>query len=110
MRRHELRITLMVVTVAALGIAALLLFRDVHTNDTNCGSGLVARDTSAIRIESGNPAEDDFIEQVTAARCDRLVLRQRYLAALAVIGAITAGVAAKRIRPEPERFPGDPII
>jgi len=100
----------MVLTVAALGVAALLLFRDVRTGTTNCGSGFFARDTSALRIESGNPAEDDFVEQVTAARCDRLIFRQRYLAALAVLAAVVAGIAAKRLRPEPERFPGDPVI
>ncbi len=100
----------MVVTVVALAIAALLLLRDVHSAGTNCGSALFARDTSALQIESGDPAHDDFIEQVTAHRCDRLIFRQRYLAVLAVVVAGVSGVAAKRLRPEPERFPGDPIV
>ncbi len=100
----------MVLTVVALVIAALLLVRDVHSAGTNCGSALFARDTSALSIESGDPAHDDFIEQVTSHRCDRLIFRQRYLAVLALVIAGVSGLVAKRLRPVPDRFPGDPII
>ena len=108
--RSPLRTALLALTAVAAVAAVLLLVRDVRTGPTNCGSALLARDISSLEVVSGDPAEDDFNEQATISRCRRLILRQRYFGALAIGVALVGSWGAKRARPKPERFPGDPIL
>ena len=102
-------VLLVLCTVLTVG-AFLLLTSDAHANQRNCGSAILPRDTTNLGLDTGNVAVDDFSIQEVADDCNQVVLRQRYLAALAIVGAIVAGGAATRVRNRVDRFPGDPIV
>jgi hypothetical protein len=105
------RTSLLVVLCAVLTVGAFLLATsDAHADERNCGSAVLPRDTTNLGLDTGNVAVDDFSVEEVADDCNQAILRQRYLTAVAVAGAIGAGVAAGRIRRREQRFPGDPIV
>jgi hypothetical protein len=107
----SLRSSVFVVLCAVLTVGAFLLATsDAHADRRNCGSAVLPRDTTNLGLDTGNVSIDDFSVQEVADDCNQVILRQRYLTALAVGGAIATGVAGGRIRRREERFPGDPII
>src|SRR5215218_3471797 len=102
-------VLLVLCTVLTVG-AFLLLTSDAHAQERNCGSAILPRDTTDMGLDTGNVAADDFSVEEVADDCNQVVLRQRYLTALCVIGAVVTGVAATRMRNRVDRFPGDPIV
>ena len=102
-------VLLVLCTVLTVG-SFLLLTSDVHSGKHNCGSALLPRDTTQLGLDTGNVAVDDFSVEEVEDDCAHVVLRQRYLSALCIVGAIASGVAAGRTRRRVDAFPGDPIV
>jgi hypothetical protein len=102
-------VLLVLCTVLTVG-TFLLLTSDAHSDQQNCGSAILPRDTTELGLDTGDVAKDDFSIEEVADDCAQIVLRQRYLTALCLVGAIVTGVAASRVRRQVDRFPGDPIV
>ena len=99
------------------GTAALLLVpafflgtTDKFSGSQNCGAALFPKDTSQLIQQSGDPIEDDFESEITQKQCDHEILRQRLLMAFVLVVALGLTITATRLKPRPERFPGDPIV
>ena len=103
--------------ILLFGTAALLLVpafflgtTDKFSGSQNCGAALFPKDTAQLIEQSGDPIEDDFETEITRKQCDREILRQRLLTGFVVIVAAGLAITATRLKPRPERFPGDPIV
>jgi hypothetical protein len=98
--------------LAALLLVAAFFFgtTDRFAGRNNCGAALFPKDTEQLVQQSGDPIEDDFEAEILRDQCGQEILRQRLLTGLFVVLAVVAIVVAFRLRPPPERFPGDPIV
>ena len=86
------------------------LTTDTLTQEVNCGTALVPRDTDASLVDTGDLAADDFRAEVVRSECAQRLLRNRIVSvALGAVGAVLLVLAA-RAKSAPPRFPGDPIV
>ena len=103
------RIVLSVLSGLLVVGALVLLTVDIHADQRDCGSGLLARDTSALGVNTGNVANDDFAAQVVEDDCAHDLLRQRMLCGGMVVIAIGLLIWGRR-RPQRLELPGRSVI
>ena len=107
---NRTKLLLFVLAAVLVGVAFFVGTTDRFSGTQNCGAALFPRDTEQLTQESGDPIEDDFAAEVRRDQCAHEILTQRLLMGLLLLGAIGAVIAAVRVRPRPQRFPGDPIV
>ena len=104
------RIALRLLAAACLAVAAMIVVHDVAVGEVNCGSAIFARDAGSQTFVTGNVADDDFARQQIVDECGHLILRQRYLTALALGAMGVATWLARRPDDRPAPLPGDPVV
>lgn len=84
------------------GLSCLYLAtQDLHYNERNCGTALLATDPTRLSVDTDDLEADEFAEQSIITNCDQLILERRFLAAVPAVVAVAAIVTGRRLRDRP---------
>jgi hypothetical protein len=92
----------LVAAIGALG-AMYLATTDVHYRDRNCGTAIYSTDPNKLTFVTGDPSQDDFVEQSTTSNCNHLLVGRRFLAAGPAVVCVVAIVIGRRLRDGPRK-------
>jgi hypothetical protein len=103
------RIVLLVLSgLLAVG-GVVLLTVDVHADQRDCGSAVLARDTSQLGVNTGNVSNDDFATQEVIDDCSHALLGYRMLCGGMFVAALGLLLWSRRRKREFE-LPGRSIL
>ena len=106
----NIRRLLLLLLSGLLIVGALVLATvDLHADQQNCGSALLARDTADLGVDTGNVANDDFATQEVLDDCAHSLLGVRILCGAMVVTALGSWLFSRR-KPRHLQLPGGPIL
>lgn len=87
-------VLLILALLVAIG-TGFLAFSDVRYEDQNCGAALLPNWSTKASFDTGDPIEDELLEETSRVECGHRLARQRYGV---FVGALISGLLWYRAR------------
>lgn len=104
--RRTVLLTLALLLAIGTGFVA---FSDVRYEDQNCGSAMLPKSTT-VTFDTGDPAQDELLQQTTEVECGHLLSRQRYLIFVGSLLVVVCWARARRLKREESPFGTEPVV